>query len=46
MASREISVRKREGEREKIKWRMDVWKREQSEAETLRKFQGCRTKWD
>jgi poly(3-hydroxybutyrate) depolymerase len=41
LASREISVRNR-GEREKIKWRMDDWKREQSEAETWRKIQGCR----
>lgn len=30
-----------ERERDKIKWRMGAWEREQSEAETSRKIEGC-----
>jgi len=41
MASREISEGKREGERIKINGRMDAWERDQSEAETWRKIEGC-----
>jgi hypothetical protein len=41
MASREREVKERE-ERNKIKWRMDAWEREQSDAGTWRKIEECR----
>jgi len=37
-----VKEREKEKERNKIKWRMGAWNREQSEAETWRKIEGCR----